>query len=196
MKANKLQRNKLSTFLGITLMLCGLSLTTMGQTMATQPQQPTKGPSQLRPLSLPHLYWHFLVYVNHLDTKSLEVDAKGKNGKLMRNYLQGRLHFADVDFAPIRTSSGRLTAEVKDVDAKAVAIQKTGASSANLDQLKALTVQREADINAEMIYLKQTLPPDKIKAFESFITQFYSPTNASPRPPSMTRNQAPAGVQK
>ena len=169
----------------------------MGQSMPPQMQQLLKNrTSQVRPLSLPHLYWHFLVYVNHLDTKSLEVDAKGKNGQLMRNYLQKRLGFSDAEFAPIRTSSVRLTAEVKVLDMKAVAIHKAGASSSNLNQLKALTIQRESDTYSEISYLKQTLPPDKLKAFEAFLTQFFSPANASPRPPSTNGNQAPAGVQK
>jgi len=179
------------------LTVSGLLHPIMGQPMPPQMQQLINNrPSQMRPLSLPHLYWHFLVYVNHLDTKSLEVDAKGKNGKLMRSYLQKRLGFSDAEFAPIRTSSVRLTAEVKDLDAKAVELHKAGLSSSNLDQLKALTIQRESDIYSEMSYLKQTLPPDKIRAFEAFLTQFFSPANASPGPPSITGNQAPAGVQK
>ncbi len=176
--------------------MCALLHSAMGQSMPVQLQQPTKKSSQVRPLSLPHLYWHFLVYVNHLDTKSLEVDAKGKNGSLMRNYLQGKLGFSDADFAAIRASSIRLTAEVKDLDAKALAVQKAGASSSNLDQLKALTLKREADINAEMSYLKQTLPPDKLTAFETFMTQFFSPANAAPRPPSMAGKPVSAEVQK
>jgi hypothetical protein len=83
-----------------------------------------------------------------------------------------------------------------DLDTKAIAIHKAGSSSSNLDQLKALTVQREANINSEMSYLKRTLPPAKLMAFEAFITKMFSPANASPRPPNITRNQVPAGVQK
>jgi hypothetical protein len=59
-----------------------------------------------------------------------------------------------------------------------------------------LTVQREANINTEVTYLKQTLPPAKVKAFEAFLTQFFSPANASPRPPVAAGQQAPAGVQQ
>lgn len=142
-----------------------------------------------------HLYWHFLVYQNHLDTKAAELDAHGKNGNPMRSHLQHILGLSDADYAPIRTSSVRLTAKVKDLDAQAAAIRSAGPSSSSLDQLKALTVQRETDINAEISFLKQTLPPDKIRAFEAFLTQFFSPTNAIPRPPIATGQPAPAAVK-
>ena len=161
-----------------------------------QSRQPSRGPSQIRPESLEHLYWHFLAYQNHLDTKAADLDTHGKDGSGLRNQLQKKTGLSDAEFAHIRTSSVRLTAKVKVLDAQAVAVRASGHSSTSYDRLHALTVQREASINAEITYLKQHLPPDRIKAFEAFLTQFFSPNNAVHRPPSSAGQQAPAAVQK
>jgi hypothetical protein len=107
------------------------------------------------------------------------------------------MHVHRIYYAPVRTSSGRLTGEVKGLDAQAIAIRTAGASSSNQGQLKALTAQREADIAAEIFYLRQTLPPAKIKIFEAFLTQFFSPANGSLRPPTSTAgSSAPGAVQQ
>jgi hypothetical protein len=176
-------------------MICGLSQLALGQTTPTQQKQPPTKQPQFKPVLLEHLYWHFLILQNFLDTKAATQESQGKDGKL-RGDLQKALGWPDTDYAPIRVSSVRLTAKVKDLDAKAAAIQKAGASSSSHDQLKALTVQREACINSEISYLKQNLPPDKIKAFEAFLTQLFSPNNAVPRPPVTAGQQTPAGVRK
>lgn len=178
------------------LMMCGLLHPAMGQAAPAQPQQSSRGSSQIRPESLEHLYWHFLAYQNHLDTKAADLDTHGKDGSGLRNQLQKKTGLSDAEFAHIRISSVRLTAKVKELDAQAVAIRASGHSSTSYDRLHALTVQREASINAEITYLKQHLPPDRIKAFEAFLTQFFSPNNAVHRPPSSAGQQAPAAVQK
>ena len=203
MMTRKLHHTLVSTLFGFVLTMCALLHPAMGQaapaqgqSTPTQQQQSSSKPSQIRPVSLAHLYWHFLVFQNHLDTKAADLGAHGKNGRLMHNHLQKKLGFSDADYAAIRTSSVRLTAKVKVLDAKATAIQKAGASSSSHDQLKALTVQREADINSEIAYLKQNLPPDKIKAFEAFLTQLFSPTNAVFRPSLPVGKPAPTAVQK
>jgi hypothetical protein len=193
--ARKSHYTSISILLGIILMLCGLLRPAMGQATPSQ-QQPSSVPSQPTPVSLEHLYWHFLVYQNHLDTKAEDLRTHGKGGSGLRNQLQKKTGLSDAEFVHIRTSSVRLTAKVKDLDAKAAAIQKAGASSSSHDQLKALTVQREACINSEISYLKQNLPPDKIKAFEAFLTQLFSPNNAVPRPPSSIGQPVPAAAQK
>jgi hypothetical protein len=184
-------------------MMCALSRPAMGQAApaqgqvaSAQPQQPSNGPFQIRPESLEHLYWHFLVFQNHLDTKAADLDTHGKDGSGLRNLLQKKTGLSDAEFAHIRTSSVRLTAKVKELDAQAVAIRASGHSSTSYNQLHALTIQRETNINAEIAYLKQNLPPDRIKAFEAFLTQFFSPNNAVHRPPSSTGQPAPAAVQK
>jgi hypothetical protein len=148
-------------------------------------------------LSLPHLYWHFLVLQHYLDTKAVAQEVEGKDGGSLRKRLQTSLGWSDADYAPIRTSSMRLTSEVTSLDQQALAIRAAGTSASSHDQLKALTAQREADINAEISYLAQTLPSDKKKTFEAFLTRFLSPANASPGPPSSppSGHSAPAGVQ-
>ena len=177
-------------------MMYALLRPAMGQSAPVQPQQPPNVPSQVRPVSLEHLYWHFLVYQNHLDKKEEDLRIHGKDGSGLRNQLQKKAGLSDAEFVHIRTSSVRLTAKVKDLDAQAVAIRATGHSSTSYDRIHALTVEREASINSEISYLKQNLPPNKVKAFEAFLTQFFSPNNAVPRPPSSTGQHAPAAVQK
>lgn len=134
-----------------------------------------KAPAQRRPVSLAHLYWHFLVFQNFLDSKAAEMDAKARDGRSLHNNLQMRMGFSDAEYAPIRASSGRLSSRLKALDAQAAAIRAEGASPLKVARFKALTAQREIYINAEISALKKSLPPDRIAAFESFITQFFAP---------------------
>lgn len=134
-----------------------------------------KPPAKLRPVSLPHLYWHFLVFQNVLDSKAAELEAHGKDGRTLRNDLQMRMGFSDSDFAPVRASSVRLSSELKVLDAQAATVRAAGRSPANAAKLKALAAQREAYINAEISALKRALPPERIAVFEAFITRFFAP---------------------
>jgi hypothetical protein len=178
------------TLLTIVLM-CTWLHTAAAQSIPAQQQAPS-GLFQPRPVSLAHLYWHFLVYQNHLDAMAADEEAHGKNGTWMRSHLQTRLGLSDAEFAHVRISSARLTAKVKDLDAQAAAIRAGGLTSTSYDQLKALTDQREAAIHAEIVFLKQTLSPAQIAALESFLTQFFSPKYASLQTSSQP---APAAVQ-
>jgi hypothetical protein len=193
MFVGKVQR-QIFTCLSMALFTCISVGPTIGQAVPAQSTPTIR--KQVRPLSVPHLYWHFLAYQNHLDTKAAAVAVDGKDGTGLRNLLQKKLGFSDADFAPIRTSSVRLTAEVHSLDAQAVAIRAAGPSATSLDQLHALTGQRETEITVEISFLKQHLPPDKIKALEAFLTKFFSPSNAVPRPPSSVGPLGPIGVQK
>lgn len=165
----------------------------MGQSALTQQQQTSSEWSQPKPLSLAHLYWHFLVYQNHLDTKAAALNAQGIDGSKMHNYMQNRLGLSDTDFTAVRTSSVRLTAEVNALDAQAATILVGGHTSTSYAQLSALTVQRETDINAEISYLKQLLSPAQIAALESFLTSFYAPTT---RPSSLGLLTGPTAVKQ
>jgi hypothetical protein len=126
-----------------------------------QGQQPrlSHGLPNRQPVSLAHLYLHFLVYQNHLDTEAAAKVAQGQDGSGLRNHLQARMGFADADYAPIRTASVRLTAEMMALNAQAAAIRSAGLSSATSAQMQALTVQREAKINAEISYLSRHCRP-------------------------------------
>jgi hypothetical protein len=208
MMARKSQYTSISVLFGFMLTMCGLLHPAMGQAAPAQgqvapaqPQQPPRGPSQIRPESLEHLYWHFLVLQNYLDTKSVELESNGKDGRGLRNNLQKQLGWSDADYALIRTSSVRLTAQLKDLDAQAAAIKSADMSSSSHEQLKALTVQRETSIHSEITFLRHNLSPDKIREFEFFLIQFFAPKPVSPRPPlpakpAVTGQPAPAAVQK
>jgi hypothetical protein len=187
-----------SIIVGFVMTICMFSSTTMGQAVPTQKRPSSSKPAQSKPnpVSLPHLYWHFLVYQNHLDAKATELTAQGKDGSILRDFLQKKSGLSDADFVSVRTSSARLSTKMKYLDTQAAAVQTSG-SLLSHDQLKALTDQRESAINFEIVYLKQNLSPDKIKAFEAFLTQLFSPTNASTPPsPFATRNPVPLAVQK
>jgi len=144
---------------------------------------------------LAHLYWHFLIYQNHLDASAVKEEAQGRDGIWLRNHHQVSLGFSDSDYAVIRTSSKRLTAEVETLDAQAAAIRAAGPTASSSAQLKALAAQREEFINAEITYLKQTLSPDKIQAFETYIKQFFSPKKIVIQPSPSIAQPAPATVQ-
>jgi len=109
--------------------------------------------------------------------------------------LQRKMGFSDADFAPIRASSVRLSSELQALDAQAASLRAAGISSSNAAQLKALAVQREADINVEIASLKQALSPDKITAFEAFITQFFAPKTLTYQITSASGQAATAAVQ-
>ncbi len=72
--------------------------TTKSQQLPGQP--PAPGTFQPKPIPLPHLYWHFLVYQNHLDTTAAAHESQGKDGQWLRAYLQKKLAFSDSEFAP------------------------------------------------------------------------------------------------
>jgi len=117
----------------------------------------------------------------------------GNNAQLVK-----ALGFSDADFAVIRTSSVRLTAEMKTLDAQAAAIiaADPDPSATSIAQLSALTIQRETVITDEISYLKRTLPPDKIAAFESHITLFFAPKKFKHQTSSTDVQAAPAAVQQ
>jgi hypothetical protein len=158
--------------LKVSVLTCALLLPTLGESQQSQP--PSNGTAQSALPSMPHMYWHFLVYQNHLDTVAAAQAAQGNDASFLRNHFQLKLGFSDAGFAPIRTSSARLTAEVQALDAEAAAIRAAGQSPTSTAQLKALAAAREADINAEVAFLQQTLSPAQVTAFEAFLTQLFS----------------------
>lgn len=180
--------------LGVVLTMCVSAPPVLCQLTEAQ-RRPTGKPLPPPQLPLSHLYWHYLAYQNNLDTKAAELGAHGKDGTLMYNHLQKHLGFSDADYAPIRDSSARLTSEVKALDDQAKAIIAAGEAFSKRDQLQALSAQRQAAIDAEIIYLKQALPPEKIKAFETFLARMFSPDNAVSIPPEYRKRMASAVQQ-
>ena len=195
MMARKSQYTAISTLLGFMLVMCALSGPAVGQRTQVRRQPPSSKPSQIRPVPVEHLYWYFLLFQNHLDTRAAELDAQGKNGTVVRNHLQRSLGWSDADFTPIRASSVRLAAKAKDLHAQNHAILAAGKSSSGPNQLRALASQRDATLNAEVSYLRSTLPPDKVGAFEAFLARLFSQPSATPPPASGNTPGAPAAVQ-
>jgi hypothetical protein len=181
---------------------CCLRATMLCQTQSQatiSPRQHTNprglGQSQRLPLSLAHLYWHFLMYQNHLDTKAAANAAVGQDSSGLRDHLKKSVGFSDAEFAPIHSSAARLASEISTLDAKATAIKSEQITTSSYVQLTALTQQREADINAEIISIRKSLPPDRVQRLESFLTTFFAPTNAVPHPGSTKPQVASAGVR-
>ena len=171
----------------IGLLLSACAITAVGQSSPVQQQtHMPQGYTQPRPVSLAHLYWHFLVYQHHLDESAVEHEKQGKDGLWLRNYLQNKLGFTDEQFAPIRESADRLTAKVKDLDSKARMIAASDRESRKkglvapdtpapgLEQLKALTIERETDINYEIESLNHALSEKDATTLRTFLQQRFS----------------------
>lgn len=187
---------RLAILAGITPLLAG-SLILPRPAKAQQPAQGQSSPTksvQHRPVTLEHCYWHFLMYQNHLDSKGAERMAQGQDGRSFSGQLQATLAFPDADFAPIRASSARLAAEVNALNGKAAAIVAAKSPTSSV-QLQALTMEREADINAEVAYLRKALGPAKTAAFEAFIVQMFAPKTVAVQVPVGSSQSTPAAVQ-
>jgi hypothetical protein len=192
--ARRLQFDSKAALLCAMLLALALPYPAVGQP-TPQPPHTSTGFSQPTPLPLAHLYWHFLVYQNAIDTNAAALEAQGQDGSSLRNHLQARMGFSDADFAPIRASSLRLSSELKALDGQASAIRASGISPANAVQLRALAAQREANINAEIASLRQALSQERITAFETFITQFFAPKSLTVQIASPSGQATPAAVQ-
>jgi hypothetical protein len=158
------------------------------------------GVKQQRP-SVPHLYWHFLMYQNHLDRAAAAHEKQGKNGKWLRNHFQQRLGFTDEQFAPVRTTAQRLAPELAAIKAQAVAIAKqdrvwikanmagnrprlvAGDSAARVEalknapghaQLKQLQQQFEDTIQHEVDSLKTALGPHSAAKLDNLVQNDWS----------------------
>jgi hypothetical protein len=177
------------------ILLCSLPLQAVGQLIANQPQNATPPTTQLKPVSLPHLYWLFLIHQNQLDARAASEEAKGQDGSWMRNHLQTSLGFSDADYSSVRASAVRLAAEMKDLDAQAAASRAPGRSPLSSADLKDLAAQREAAINNEVAYLSEVLSPENKAKLEAFMTQFF-PRKAVAVKPATIGLLAPAEVQK
>jgi hypothetical protein len=83
---NRILSNSIGTLLRATLLVVVVPHLAVGRTAPAQ--KPTPGVTQVRQLSLPHLYWHFLVLQHYLDTKAVAQEVEGKDGGSLRKRLQ------------------------------------------------------------------------------------------------------------
>jgi hypothetical protein len=162
----------MSPLLGLLLFLCVSTHPAIGQQVQNQPN----ALSQVKPVSLPHLYWHFLIHQSELDALAAKLNANGKNGQVLRNDLQTRLGFSDADFAPIRTASQQLAAELQPIEAQLKALQ---GPAWDPTRVRDLIAQREADIDNVVYDLSIELTPKNKAALENFMTSFFAPKNVS-----------------
>jgi hypothetical protein len=163
--------------------LCAFSLQASGQAAQNQPP----AASQLQPLPLPHLYWHFLIHQSELDALAAKLTAQGKDGQAVGNDLQTRLGFSDADYAPVRTSSQRLAAELQPIQAQ---LKLLYGSASNASQIQALIAQRETYIDNEVYNLSTELSAANKSALEAFMTAFFAPKNISASIPAASNGKA------
>jgi hypothetical protein len=151
----------------------------------TQQAQPSAA-LQLHPLSLPHTYWHFLIYVNVLDQNAA---AQGQSGEWLQNDLQTRLQFSDADFAPLRVSARRLASELATLNPLMNSLTSANPSATQMSEMSGLIAQRDAYISSEMASLAQALSPQKRAALEAFMTQFLAPKTFTRQATTAPANQ-------
>lgn len=154
-------------------------------------------------VSLPHLYWHFLMYQNHLDQVAAQRMASGKNGSWLSNHFEQKLGFTDAQFAVVRSTAQRLQVNLKAVDAQAKAIIAAGHQGAPPypgtshpwgpfpPELKALAQQHEAVIQTEVANLKAALGPGAAAQLETFLqNDFARNVTVQNVPPGPSLDQA------
>lgn len=141
---------------------------------------------QSKPVSLPHLYWHFLIYQHQLDQLAIEHERQGKDGAWLHSYLQTKLAMSDAEFQPIRESANRLNSGITDLNAKAkplmfaaqAARSKGGATVPDAQDYRAklteMTGQREALINKEIEALNEALGPEMARRLQNYVQNTFS----------------------
>jgi hypothetical protein len=143
------------------------------------PPSPQQGVST--EVSLPHLYWHLLMWQNHLDQAAADHEKAGKNGTWLRTHLETELGFNDVEFASVRRSAQYLQGKLAAIDAQAHAIMRQRQSllfksESDLPpdpRLKDLTRQREDTINNEIVQMNTALGPVDSKRLKDFVEQVF-----------------------
>jgi hypothetical protein len=163
-------------------LLCASAHPAIGQQAQSQPSTAP----QLQPVPLAHLYWHFLIHQNDLDTFAAKLTAEGKEGQALRNYLQTKLGFSDGDYAPIRTSSQRLAAELVPINTQ---LKSLHGSASNASQIQSLISQRETYIGNEVYNLSIELSAQNKAALEAFMRNFFAPKSVSAAVPATSNGK-------
>jgi hypothetical protein len=153
-----------------------------------------------KPASVPHLYWHFLMYQNHLDRAAAAHVKKGKDGTWLSGHFQKELGFTDEQIAAVRGSAQRLDTELKGLGGQMRTVLQTDRAlykqhliaaetpPPGRPQLLALKNQREAFINDEVTRLNQSLGSEAAARLKNFLeTDFARSVNvyevrSQPRP--------------
>jgi hypothetical protein len=163
---------------------------------ATAQKVPLPQPDEARKPTLSHLYWHLLMYQNHLDRVAAKHETQGKDGTWLRTYIQKKLGFTDEQFGPIRTSAQRLGGTLSQISSKVQTIVATdraqrasNASSSNgaaasRSKLQDLNQEREDAITREISALNEALGAERSAKLKDFLqNQFSVNVTIVPRPP-------------
>src|SRR6266478_3630227 len=74
----------ISQFAGFVCILAVFPLFSQSVNLITPKSQKERAP-------LSHLYWHFLLYQNHLDRAAADHEQQGKDGRWLSNHFQKQL---------------------------------------------------------------------------------------------------------
>lgn len=194
--------------LGFLVLASALLGTLAGGTVLGQTASPSTASTSKSPVSLPHLYWHFLVYQNHLDRVATQREEAGKDGSWLRNYYQQELGFNDTEFQAVRQSAQNLEAQLKQIDARVqVVVQQVRARQPRTltspdqlppvpPELRELSKKRESVIESEVANLKNALPPESAAKLDTFLQTVFAPKVkvqlvGPPRPHDPTKHPIP-----
>jgi len=136
---------------------------------------------------LPHLYWHFLLYQNHLDRVAAVREQQGKDGGALRTHFQKKLGFTDSQFQVVRNAGLQLEGKLKPIDEKARAIAKQDRDWRRVNgvsrsvpppghaQMQQLRKDHEAVIEAQVVDLNRALGSKSAAKLQSFIETDWAP---------------------
>jgi len=185
-------------------MRCLVLLVVTGSLLSSGFAQQAASPSpqsrqlQPKPVPLSHLYWHMLMWQNHLDKTAAEHEKNGKDGAWLHGYLQKRLGFSDTEFAPVRESAQSLATVIAGLETQAKSLVqadlalyangtlKPNDPPPNLEKVKQLSHQREDAINAEMARLNAALGPTNAAKLKAYLISDFSKNvtvKMNPNPP-------------
>ena len=157
-------------------------------TLGAQPQA-TKtfiktDPSTYTPVSINHLYWHFLAYVDWADT--LAADPKRKVGPrpdTLRNQMRDAMGFKEQDFSKIRESAAFLIKRLTIIDTQRAAVttadvkarKATGISNdtetPGFVHMRVLAEERELLIAEEIDRLNESLGPNRAAELQKYLME-------------------------
>lgn len=165
----------------------GLLSVLLGGPAMAQTGNPLLPNPQVVPVSLPHLYWQFLLSQNRLDRLAAQRQQQGIDASYLRNHYQRELGFTDAQYMLVRSTAQRLETELHAVDGQARAIiQADRAANPVLPgaphtwrpvppELKALQQQRGGAIQSEVANLKTALGSELATRMDTFLQKRLSP---------------------
>ena len=141
-------------------------------------------PSQYTPVSINHLYWHFLAYVDRADTMAADTKRKvGPRPETLRNQMRDAIGFKEQDFSKIRESAAFLMKHLKIIDAQRVSVitadrqaRKAAGIANDTDttgsvQERVLEDERELLIAEEIDRLNESLGPARSAQLQKYLME-------------------------